>query len=105
MLFQSSGNFIGVNVIVMVVFIIDTIRLKLTTTKAMQYAILMGWIIMLLKLGRRTNDCSDGTYCCCYLCPACPLSTEHHCRRFKAAHFFGLHALQIIPLFAIGFKT
>jgi vacuolar-type H+-ATPase subunit I/STV1 len=48
LLFMSMGILIGINVIVMALFIFDTIRLKLKTTKPIQWAILLGWSVVFL---------------------------------------------------------
>jgi len=47
-LFAAMGILIAINVIIMVLFIFETIRLKLDTSKTVQWAILLGWIIVVV---------------------------------------------------------
>lgn len=104
-LFALMGLLIGINVLLMVLFAFDSLRLKMNTPRAVQWGIFFGWLIVIggswvggQMIGQMAHnvgiaDGGEGL-------PILNWSTV--AGDLRVAHFFGLHAIQIIPLFALG---
>ncbi|UWX55891.1 hypothetical protein NYZ99_05765 [Maribacter litopenaei] len=103
-LFMFMGIFVGINVLTMVLFVVDTLRLKLKVAKSVQWAIFLGWLIVLFGSwvgGQMISQLSHSV--------AVPDGQEGlplvnwsvNGGDLRVAHFFALHSIQIIPLFAM----
>ena len=103
LLFAAMGILIAVNVLVMVFYLVETFRKKMNTSKSIQWAILIGWVILILGSwvgGQMISQMShnvgvvDGG-------AGLPLvNWSTIAGDLRIAHFFGIHGMQIIPLFA-----
>jgi hypothetical protein len=88
----------------MIIFLIETVRLKVNTTKSIQFVTLIGWIIFIAAsgVGRQMISKRSHKVGVADVVAGLPLvSWSKLGEDLRIAHFFGLHGIQVNPLFAL----
>jgi len=103
LMYASMGIMIAINVLIMLLFIVETIRLKLDVSKSQQWSILLGWVVIVLgswiggqmiaQLSHSVGVADGGNGI-----PILNWSTKGG--DLRIAHFFSIHGLQLIPVLA-----
>lgn len=101
LLFAAMGILIGINVMIMCLFLVDTLRAKPKVSKTVLMSLALGWISILFgsyvggqMIGQMSHSVgvADGT-------PGMALiNWSLQGGDLRIAHFFGIHGLQLIPM-------